>query len=234
MEIDIDEDDMLRTLANGGSMDFSVWPALLQRIIARVEKIAHEEFPIPNLPPPPSATTIPSSIPQPSGPAHSEDTENFLPHMPSSPAEHSSSTSSQDTNKENTPVAPRAGPPPAAAAAAAAVAQTPLPPGTLPPQIHAMLTEVTSTLKTFPKYPPHTIQRLSELVLTPRRHYRNLPSYLHALDRVVHVTSGLNVYPLPPAVPDMSSASVLSNGISSDVLALTTSVSPRNRTNPGP
>ncbi|KAL0935401.1 uncharacterized protein CTRU02_209992 [Colletotrichum truncatum] len=75
-----------------------------------------------------------------------------------------------------------------------------------------MLIEINSVLSTFPKYPPHTIQRLAELVLEPRRHYRHLASYLHAVDRVVHVTSGANVYPLPPAVPDISAMTLLSNG----------------------
>lgn len=68
-----------------------------------------------------------------------------------------------------------------------------------------MLAEITGVLhETFHTYPPHTIQRLAELVLEPRKHYRSLPSYLHAVDRVVHVTSGNNIYPLPPAMPDMS------------------------------
>lgn len=68
-----------------------------------------------------------------------------------------------------------------------------------------MLAEITGILnETFHTYPPHTIQRLAELVLEPRKHYRSLPSYLHAVDRVVHVTSGNNIYPLPPAIPDMS------------------------------
>lgn len=80
-----------------------------------------------------------------------------------------------------------------------------LEPGTLPPQITAMLAEITGVLnETFHTYPPHTIQRLAELVLEPRRHYRSLPAYLHAVDRVVHVTSGNNIYPLPPAIPNMS------------------------------
>lgn len=68
-----------------------------------------------------------------------------------------------------------------------------------------MLAEITGVLnETFHIYPPHTIQRLAELVLHPRRHYKSLPAYLHAVDRVVHVTSGNNIYPLPPAIPDMS------------------------------
>ncbi|WDK11100.1 hypothetical protein CGRA01v4_02379 [Colletotrichum graminicola] len=79
-----------------------------------------------------------------------------------------------------------------------------------------MLEEINSVLSTFPKYPPHTIQRLAELVLEPRRHYRHLASYLHAVDRVVHVTSGANTYPLPPAIPDMSTMTLLSNGGAND------------------
>lgn len=75
-----------------------------------------------------------------------------------------------------------------------------------------MLAEITGILnETFHTYPPHTIQRLAELVLEPRRHYKSLPSYLHAVDRVVHVTSGNNIYPLPPAIPDMSHMTI--NGV---------------------
>ncbi|KAK6204132.1 hypothetical protein LQW54_008364 [Pestalotiopsis sp. IQ-011] len=210
--MDLDDDDVLRTLAAGGSMDYSVWPALLQTIVSRIEKIAHEEFPIPNLPPR-APVVIPSSIPRP--PASDSDTENFLPPLPSSPTNPPSTTSSQDTNKENTPIAPRSLPQVTSAPAPNVPAPEPLPPGTLPAQIQDLLTEITRTLtETFPTYPPHTIQRLAELVLTPKRHYKSLPTYLHAMDRVVHVTSGLNVYPLPPAIPDMSTSSgLLSNGV---------------------
>ncbi|KAL2291907.1 hypothetical protein FJTKL_12063 [Diaporthe vaccinii] len=72
-----------------------------------------------------------------------------------------------------------------------------------------MIAEINGVLnESFHTYPPHTIQRLAELVLRPRQHYKSLPSYLHAVDRVVHVTSGNNTYPLPPAIPDMSSMSL--------------------------
>ncbi|KAI8965398.1 hypothetical protein F5Y11DRAFT_9217 [Daldinia sp. FL1419] len=189
---------------------------LLSEIVSRIDKITYHEFPIPSLPPPPAATTIPSSLSHPPlARRHSEPTENFLSPLPSSPIEPPSSASSQD-NKENSPIAQRVNPPPTSAPASSIA----LPSRTLPPQISSMLTEITSTLKsTFPKYPPHTIQRLSELVLSPRHHYRTLPTYLHALDRVVHVTSGLNIYPLPPAIPDMKTASLLSNGISDAMAA---------------
>lgn len=82
-----------------------------------------------------------------------------------------------------------------------------------------MVAEITGVLnETFHTYPPHTIQRLAELVLEPRKHYRSLPSYLHAVDRVVHVTSGNNIYPLPPAIPDMSHMHI--NGVTEATGAL--------------
>ncbi|KAI0881201.1 uncharacterized protein GGS22DRAFT_71890 [Annulohypoxylon maeteangense] len=216
--MEIEEEDILRNIANGGQIDYSVWPALLPRIISRIERVARHEFTIPMLPPP-AATIIPSSIPPPQTQSDSEPAENFLSPLPSSPLEPTSSSSSQD-NKENTPIAPRIQPRPSTAPAqTTAPAAVALPPGTLPQQILSMLAEITSTLQsTFPKYPPHTLQRLSELVIAPRHHYRSLPTYLHALDRVVHVTSGLNIYPLPPAIPDMKSGSLLSNGLT-DALA---------------
>ena len=86
-------------------------------------------------------------------------------------------------------------------------------PGSLPTNVAGLLNEVTSTLTlNFPAYPPHTVQRLAELVMGPKQHYRSVVSYLHALDRVVHVTSGANRYPLPPAVPDQAALSQLVNG----------------------
>lgn len=38
-------------------------------------------------------------------------------------------------------------------------------------------------------------------MLYPRAHYRTLPAYLRALERVVSVTSGADVFPLPQSVP---------------------------------
>lgn len=81
----------------------------------------------------------------------------------------------------------------------------------LPIQLATMLNDIKSHIQTFTQAPPHTLQRLAELVLHPRAHYRALATYLHAVDRVVQVTSGLNTYPLPLAVPDMSSMHI--NGI---------------------
>lgn len=72
-----------------------------------------------------------------------------------------------------------------------------LPPGTLPPQLLSLLSSIKKNLNTyFSTNPPHTIQRLSELILHPTNHYRTLPSYLRALDRVISVSTTADVYPL--------------------------------------
>ncbi|KAI2641135.1 hypothetical protein GGS21DRAFT_503055 [Xylaria nigripes] len=210
--MEIDDDAILQNVAANGSMDYSVWPALLPRVIARINKISHEVFPIPHLPPPPPppqllplapATTIPSSPSVPRAPG-SDLSENFLAPLPSSPTEPQVSSSPSDTNKEANPIAtaaaplPASSPRPAESSVLAPAASTPLSQGSLPPQIAAMVSEITLCLEsTFPTHPPHTIQRVAELVINPRQHYRSLATYLHALDRAVHVTSGSNIYPLP-------------------------------------
>lgn len=92
------------------------------------------------------------------------------------------------------------------------------PDGTLPPQLLSILNSIRTTLTTnFAVAPPHTIQRLAELILRPRTHYRSLASYLRALDRVVSVSSGADLFPLPTvSMPDASSegGTTLLNGAS--------------------
>lgn len=178
-------------------------------------QIAHNDFPIPRIPqpdttapPPPPEPRFLAPLPPSSDAAEPPSTsnENETPESAHSSG-NSSAGSSQENNKENAaPAPPPAEPQPSSEPPPPAIE---LEPGVLPPQITAMIAEITGVLsETFHTYPPHTIQRLSELVLEPRRHYRSLPSYLHAVDRVVHVTSGNNIYPLPPAIPDMSHMSI--------------------------
>lgn len=57
--------------------------------------------------------------------------------------------------------------------------------------------------------PPHTIQRLSELVLRPTHHYKTLPAWLRAVDRVVNVSSTADIFPL-------SDQASLTNGVNGD------------------
>ncbi|KAK6613557.1 hypothetical protein H4I95_01901 [Botrytis cinerea] len=175
--MDIDNDDeILRTLAHGQSIDYSTWPSLLERLMTRLEKIVITDFQIPK----------PPTQPRPSSPSLSpkRDTGIEDPFTTSQPSLES-----------------------------------------LPPICYKQLLDIQNTMnKQFPTHPPHTIQRLSELLLNPTQHHRSLPSYLHALDRVVHVTSPITSFPLPPAVPDPRvSSSVLSNGTppSVDPLSIT-------------
>lgn len=106
--------------------------------------------------------------------------------------------------------------PPAPVPAADAGATTPqgedLDSGRLPDPINDLLAGVKAQLQFFSSFAPHTIQRLAELILSPRAHYKALVSYLHAVDRVVRVTSGTNTYPLPPAITDMSTMAQANGG----------------------
>ena len=70
--------------------------------------------------------------------------------------------------------------------------------GALPPQLLSLYSTIQKTLTSkFSVSPPYTVQRLAELVLRPSSHYRTLPSYLRALDRVLSVSSTADGFPLP-------------------------------------
>ncbi|KAM0440999.1 hypothetical protein ACHAPT_000304 [Fusarium lateritium] len=182
MEVDSDNSLLVR-VASGSSVEKEAWPALRSDILERLDSIVHNEFPIPELPPPPPAPEPAreklASPPPPSPPIDSSQEANV----------------SQETDKENAP------------AESLPATQPTAPPyeGPLPKQLADMLFDITNHLQTFHTYPPHTIQRLADLVLQPHAHYKALAPYLHAVDRVVQVTSGTNIYPLPPPIPDMSS-----------------------------
>ncbi|TFB02080.1 hypothetical protein CCMA1212_005639 [Trichoderma ghanense] len=202
MEVDSDNDLLGRTAA-GELVASEAWPALRDEILARLDKIVHDEFPIPKLPAPVPRSRYP-------------DTRRPISPPSSSPAEHFP----DDANKENAPAQDQ----PATAAdpaPGATIQPQPSPqqqqqqqqqsssqaqePGALPKQLADMVDEIKSHIASFKSYPPHTIQRIAELILRPRAHYKALASYLHALDRVAAVTSGTDTYPLPPPIPDMSS-----------------------------
>jgi hypothetical protein len=90
------------------------------------------------------------------------------------------------------------------------------PPKTLPPPLLSLLQTILSTLSTtFATVPPYTAQRLAELLLHPTLHYRTLPSYLRALDRIVSVASPASAFPLPTINPTTDTNGFLLNGASS-------------------
>ncbi|KAF2796105.1 hypothetical protein K505DRAFT_272030 [Melanomma pulvis-pyrius CBS 109.77] len=127
-------------------------------------------------------------------------------HVPSEPQTLLSSQDSQAaTDKENAPPTTPTRPPVPSFSTSSSDPQS------LPQDTVNFYTSIRTTLsKNFPKHPPHTIQRLAELILDPKRRYAYLPPYLRALDRVVSVSSPLTIFPLPQAV--LPTAGSLLNG----------------------
>ncbi|KAJ5983398.1 hypothetical protein N7481_005497 [Penicillium waksmanii] len=83
----------------------------------------------------------------------------------------------------------------------------------LPPQLAQLLSSIRSSIQSFfTSKPPHTIQRFSELILRPTAHYRTLPAYLRAVDRVISVTSDAAIFPF--TTPANTNAQL--NGLGSD------------------
>ncbi|KAI9848762.1 MAG: hypothetical protein M1837_006849 [Sclerophora amabilis] len=192
--MDISDDELLESAAAGDGLDSKQWPGLLERILPRLDRIVHNEFPIPKVQAP---TLVPT---------YKDDRPPTLPREKSS--SQASSQNSQTANKENAPPkSPQSRP--AVPAFPSADSQdeesnSKAPPttssvnGSLPPQLSSILSSVNDTLaKGFAESPPYTIQRLAELILRPRMHYRSLASYLRALDRVVSVSSAAGRFPLP-------------------------------------
>jgi hypothetical protein len=72
----------------------------------------------------------------------------------------------------------------------------------LPAILLQILNSVTQILRTsFSDRPPHSVQRLAELILYPTRHYKTLPAWLRAVDRVVSVSSAADIFPLSDTPP---------------------------------
>lgn len=75
----------------------------------------------------------------------------------------------------------------------------------LAPEILAMIASINDTLNmTFSTAPPHTVQRLAELLQRPNEHYRSLSKFLRAIQRVISVSSTVDQFPLPSAVESQS------------------------------
>jgi len=73
-----------------------------------------------------------------------------------------------------------------------------------------LINSITQTLRNgFINKPPHTIQRLAELLLYPNKHYKTLAAYLRAMDRIVSVSSTADIFPL-------SEAPATVNGVNGD------------------
>lgn len=80
----------------------------------------------------------------------------------------------------------------------------------LPAVLLQLVHSITQTLRNgFGDKPPHTIQRLAELILYPTKHYKTLAAYLRAMDRIISVSSTADIFPL-------SEAPAIVNGVNGD------------------
>ncbi|KAL6713814.1 hypothetical protein ACLMJK_008308 [Lecanora helva] len=166
----------------------------------KLEHIAYNDFPTPRIPVPdfvPSSQKEESTTPK-RGPALTKEPSVERASIPEEAALEGSEREDRDDErnipkKAESPRAKRE------QFSKSPLPNTIAPPAhTLPPPLLSLLQTIQSTLSSsFPDTPPHTVQRLAELLLHPRKHYRTLPSYLRALDRIVSVASPSSIFPLP-------------------------------------
>ncbi|RLM00506.1 hypothetical protein CFD26_108634 [Aspergillus turcosus] len=205
------DEESLETVANGGMMDYDKWPAMLEPLLERLEHNVYNAFPLPKFhaeTQSPVAQQQPSSYP----PAAYSQEPNSLP--PSGNKENTPPTEIENPSQSTIP-ASSATPPPSSERVPDSKPQSfvDTTTDTLPAPLMLLLDSVKSTLKTFfASKPPHTIQRLAELVLRPNAHYRTLPAYLRAVDRVVSVTSTADVFPLQTEASAGQANGVLNGG----------------------
>ncbi|KAJ5125532.1 Protein phosphatase 4 core regulatory subunit R2 [Penicillium atrosanguineum] len=192
------DEEALQTVANGGSMDLEKWTGMVDPLLERLENIVYNVFPMPKVPPgsynheefqQPSQTSETTTVPP-----ESSNKENTAPGGP------------------QTPPAPTDSLPPTERVPDSQPQSTQQPNDSLPPPLALLLSSIESAIQTFfLSKPPHTIQRFAELILNPTAHYRTLPAYLRAVDRVVSVTSGIDVF--PSSILENATPSGQSNGL---------------------
>ncbi|EXJ62123.1 hypothetical protein A1O7_02556 [Cladophialophora yegresii CBS 114405] len=190
----------LEQVANNGEMDYEKWPSILEPLLQQLNQVVYTEFPMPR--PYPVVNRPAPSSPSQTQPPPLRD-PNPVSQTPSTPA-------------RNLPPVP---PFPNSSATTTSHVPDSLPPSQdppidtaneLPPLLLQILKSVTHNLRSsFSKRPPHTIQRLAELILYPTTHYKTLPAWLRAIDRVVSVSSPADIFPL-------SEAPALVNGVNGD------------------
>ncbi|KAK0509161.1 hypothetical protein JMJ35_008532 [Cladonia borealis] len=214
------DDHILEGLAKDGKMDYAEWPGLLERIVPRLKHIVYNDFPIPSIP-----------LPEPLSPLLKQENKSVksepraIEELPQeTPTTHDSPSDTKQGPTQKETISPKKrsiSPKPDHSSVkrerTSSPAQDPRnltpppsmtmttiqpPPNTLPPPLLSLLQTIQSTLlNSFPTSPPHTAQRLAELILHPRTHYNTLPSYLRALDRIVSVASPASIFPLPTLAP---------------------------------
>ena len=195
------DEETLATAAREGELDYTKWPPMVEPLLERLNHIVYNDFAIPQ-------------------PYSNVNRQQFAPSSPTQARTESAEDSSQTptTQQPTTPV--RQLPPvplfPNSSATSTSHIPDSVPPSQtqpnsslekLPAVLVQLLNSILSTLRaSFASKPPHTIQRLAELVLEPTRYYKTLPAWLRAVDRVVNVSSSADIFPLNDAPP-------LANGI---------------------
>ncbi|GAB7341948.1 hypothetical protein MBLNU457_g0250t1 [Dothideomycetes sp. NU457] len=221
----VSSEELLEGAARDGSFDISEWPRVLETVLEKLRDIVYNDFPLPALPPPvpilPSQVdpeviaASPASRPSPSQPVSQPQSDRASDAV--EPSSQSSSTTNKENNAPSNHVLVRPDVPPFPTSSNGSASSLPNSSTTrnrLPPELLSSYNSSTRILQqSFKQSPPYTIQRLAELVMYPRRHYRHLPPYLAALDRVVSVSSPLSDFPLPQlTVNTTTNGSYLSNG----------------------
>ncbi|KAJ5504161.1 Protein phosphatase 4 core regulatory subunit R2 [Penicillium fimorum] len=205
-DIKITDEEALQTAANGGSIDLERWHGMAGPLIERLEYIVYNVFPMPQARPEP--------IVQQPFPNHSSLANSI-------PPESNNKENTSPTDIQTSLQAARTGSPPSGEQVPDSQPQPSgaSTDGQLPPPLAFLLSAIRSSIKSFfEDKPPHTIQRLAELVLYPTKHYKTLPAYLRAVDRVVSVTSSADIFPFQtPAVTDAQTNGLVlpanSNGV---------------------
>lgn len=192
--------------------------SLLERnqFLTDAPQIVHNEFPLPRVPSsslPVQASLNPAVLDHSPSATQSSDALPTLSQQDASSRHiENASQLSVNTNKENAPPNRNLGPFFSGTPYASVQPSTPMPDSPLPYELLCLYQSSTNVLRnSFATSPPHTIQRIAELVLQPRKHYRYLPPFLQALDRAVSVTSPTTEFPLPQ-LQNTSAINFLTNG----------------------
>ncbi|KAL2432761.1 hypothetical protein ABEF95_015118 [Exophiala dermatitidis] len=192
------DEKTLEDVARCGEMDYDKWPSMIEPLLQRLNQIVYTAFPMPrpypniNRPPPSSSPTQPRDSNDATAQTPSTPVRN-LPPVPPFP----------DSSASRVPDSLPPSQDPTTAASSSSSEE-------LPALLLQLFNSVTHTLRTsFSEKSPHTIQRLAELVLYPTKHYKTLPAWLRAVDRVVSVSSTADIFPL-------SDTPALVNGVNGD------------------
>lgn len=169
-------DDMLIDgIIRDGKVELDSWPSLLSGFLERIDEIAHHSFPAASIS---SSSSLPNATDKQSSDDEKQRTEQASTNTNHGPeAQHIDMATGQSV-----PVSDPTD-------------------RILSSEIINMIASIKETLiTTFATAPPHTVQRLAELFQKPNEHYRSLPKFLRAVQRVISVSSTIDQFPLPSAV----------------------------------